>query len=299
MAVALVQPAMRLSEAIALYLAAAAPFGVAFFLRRPVRPRAARALAFSALAGLAWPLTSLLLLAREGNRAKTAAKRDGRDAPTCDERAARAVAASLAEVESLLEAAAGGADQRVRYALFAARRGVERFAGLAEASRGASADSSPTERDMELPRVAGRRGEDLLLAGRCAHRRNVLRLLLHRERARGEMLHALAELRELASTLHDSGREPARAAAPVVSAALVRSYELTLGLLSNLDDERAATGVRRLLDAERARAERLRAHAAGDTRAARAEGVGSCTTPAAAIASATSLRRQTRTSSHD
>lgn len=298
MTVALAQCVMRLSEAIALYLAAAAPFGVAFFLRRRGRTMRARAFALSTLAGLAWPFTSLLLLARKGARAKATRDERHTDAAAllCEERAMRAVAASLAEVEAALAAAAGGTDTRARYALFAARRGVERFAGLARASRGVRPDSAPTERELELPRAAGRRGEDLLLAGRCAHRRNILRLLLHRERARGEMLHALAELRELAATLQDARPAAARQQADGVSAALTRAYELTLELLSNLDDERAATGVRRLLDAERARARRRQTRADGD---ARADGGQTCMTQAAVTASATSTPRPTGISSLD
>jgi hypothetical protein len=65
------------------------------------------------------------------------------------------------------------------------------------------------------------------------------------------MLHALAEVGETARTL---ARDP-RAARPTprdLSGALLRAYDLALEVLARLEDERAADGVRRLIDAERA-----------------------------------------------
>jgi hypothetical protein len=252
--VALTGVVMRLSEAITLYLAAAAPFGVAFFLRRhqPSRVRP-RALALAALAGLAWPATTLLLLARKSTGGTEA--KSGEAEETSEERivecGVRAVASALSDVGELFGATSVEKDERLSYALFAARRAVERFAGLALVARGASATGAPAPRELELCRAAGRTGEDLRLAGRCTHRRNVLRLLLHRERSRNEMLHALAEVGETARTLAHEAHAP-RPTPHELSAALLRAYDLALEVLTGLDDERAADGVRRLIDAERA-----------------------------------------------
>ena len=251
--VALLRVVMRLSEAITLYLAAAAPFGVAFFLRRhpPARVRP-RALALAALAGLAWPATTLLLLARKSNGGGT---RSSEADETSEERTVecrvRAVASALSDLGELFGNAPGEKAARLSYALFAARRAVERFAGLALVARGVSATAAPAPRELELCRAAGRTGEDLRLAGRCTHRRNVLRLLLHRERARNEMLHALAEVSETARTIAYDPHAP-RPAPRDFSVAILRAYDLALEVLTGLDDERAVAGVRRLIDAERA-----------------------------------------------
>ena len=245
---------MRLSEAITLYLAAAAPFGVAFFLRRhtPARLRP-RAFALAALAGLAWPATPLLLLARK--YADGGVARAGRVEEDSEERTVecgvRAVASALSDVGELFGAWPGEGNERLSYALFAARRAVERFAGLALVARGASTTAAPGPSELELCRAAGRTGEDLRLAGRCTHRRNVLRLLLHRERARNEMLHALAEVDETARELAHEARA-ARPAPRALSEMMLRAYDLALEVLTGLGDERAVAGVRRLIDAERA-----------------------------------------------
>ena len=251
--VALLRFVMRLSEAITLYLAAAAPFGVAFFLRRhpPARIRP-RALALATLAGLAWPATTLLLLARKSNggRARSSEAEESTEEKTV-EGGVGAVVAALNDVRELFGASSVAKDERLSYALFAARRAVERFAGLALAARGVSATGAPAPRELELCRAAGRTGEDLRLAGRCTHRRNVLRLLLHRERARNEMLHALAEVGETARTLARDTHAP-RPDPRELSGAILRAYGLALEVLTGLEDERAVAGVRRLIDAERA-----------------------------------------------
>jgi hypothetical protein len=109
---------------------------------------------------------------------------------------------------------------------------------------------------MELCRIAGRRGDDLLLAGRCLHRRNVARLLAHRERARSSLLHALAAVREL---MDEAAARKYATAARHASVAILRFYGCAVNLLSLLEDEAAARATLRLLDAECARLRRLEA----------------------------------------
>src|SRR5437588_396514 len=70
----------------------------------------------------------------------------------------------------------------------------------------AKAAAAPTPRELELCRIAGRAGDDLLAAGRCVHRRNVTRLLAHRERSRSELVHALADVRDLARNTYPPPR---------------------------------------------------------------------------------------------
>lgn len=294
MCVALRRCVMLLSELAIIYLAAAAPFGVGHFLdRRAPQPRRTRRVATSAAAALAWPLTALLFLLRlAGTRA------DGATGPDDGlsrggqkiERAQRSAVGALRAVEDVL-AERGQLEEAGRHALFAARECVERYAGLALACAGAREEAAPSPREMELCRIAGRAGDDLLAAGRCVHRRNVTRLLAHRERARSELVHALADVRDLAHKLYPP-RPPQRAAraggaeavepeggggvrqvSEALAQALARAYEL----LSLFDDRATAASVARLLDAERARLRRL--EGAGEPRVTR-EGGGSCTTRA-------------------
>jgi hypothetical protein len=155
----------------------------------------------------------------------------------------------------------------------AARESVERYAGLALAVAHTDADAPPTERELELCRIAGRKGDDLLLAGRCFHRNNFTRLVAHRERAREELLHALAEVREA----HTEQRADARRASSDASLA-ARLSEATLQvcaraveLFSAFDDRASAARVARLLDAECARLRRLQLADAAHERAAEGE----------------------------
>src|SRR5207237_8207017 len=132
MCVALPRVAMLLSELTIIYLAAAAPFGVARFVED--RERGTGALARSAAAALAWPATALLFALRS-----VAPRTVGAEA--CDdghahdeqrvERVRRSTVNALREVEDLLLSVRGHDREDVRHALFAARESVERYAGLA------------------------------------------------------------------------------------------------------------------------------------------------------------------------
>ena len=76
------------------------------------------------------------------------------------------------------------------------RESVEKYTGLSRVRVEINSDAMPDRREMELCRVAGRKGDDLLLAGLCIRRRNVARINAHLDRARTDLVHALAELRE-------------------------------------------------------------------------------------------------------
>jgi hypothetical protein len=182
--------------------------------------------------------------------------------------------------------------------MFSARECVERYVGLALACEGARKEANPSERELELCRLAGGAGDDLLLAGRCIHRRNVTRLFAHRERARAELIHALAGVREAAGRLH-KGAQPSESldAARRASESLLRALARAVELLSLLEDEEAARRVARLLDAECARLRRVEAAEAGEASEDRRKGAQTCTTQAAHRAFATPLLRTT-TSRH-
>jgi hypothetical protein len=148
---------------------------------------------------------------------------------------------------------------------------VEKYVGLTLAVAESNPDAPPSEREMESCRIAGRRGDDLLLAGRCIHRRNSARLITHQARSRTELLHALAEIREIAgSTVLSTKAKDAHH----LSVASVRFYSHVFNLLSLLEDETAAKGVARLMDAECWRLRRLETFSQQETRATEEE---SCT----------------------
>ena len=272
---------MIVSELFIIYLAAAAPFGVARFLSEHSGGAGLGASLFKASgAALAWPFTSLPRLLRrlasirtEEADAAEAAAPDGRRV----EEVTRAAVNALRAVEEVLVDAGALAEESERHKLYVARECVERYAGLAAACSTASADARPTPREMELCRIAGRGGDDLLVAGRCFHRRNVTRLVAHRERASAELVHALSAARRAAHNLSPpppalySAEQLRAAAAERIAEALSRVVEL----LSLFDERAALVSVARMLDAECARDGSEAAERVGGT-----EGEESCTTQA-------------------
>ncbi|HEY0377696.1 MAG TPA: hypothetical protein VGC87_12295 [Pyrinomonadaceae bacterium] len=265
---------MRLSEAITIYLAAGAPFGFQHFLCRGERS-AARPRSFygAARASLLWPLVAFkLLFPRRG----TAAALDERAAQLREKlgraqgkllsslyRLAELAQSSLAQ-SSAAQSSASASSATVERVVRTVREAVEKYIGLTLAASEADPDGPPGRRELELYRVAGRKGQDLLLAGRCVRRRNAARLVKHQARSRLELLHALAEIRETVC----AGAEDLTATHHA-SVAAVRLYACALDLLSLLKDEAASAGVSRLLDAECARLRQL--EAMRDARAAKEE----------------------------
>ena len=297
MCVALSTAAMLLSELAIIYLATAAPFGVARFLEeRTEETGASRKLLKSAAAALAWPLAAPRMIFERARAAATDERAD--EMRTNVERRVelvkRSAVNSLREVEDLLVdfCGAGGLRETERHALFAARECVERYAGLSLACAEADETEAPDARELELCRIAGRAGDDLAVAGRCVHRRSVTRLLAHRERARSELIHALAGACEVTHNFHSDaggvyprarrdGGERAR-----VSEVMLRALARSIELMSLFDDRAAVVSAARLLDAECARNVRL-ARDAAVTQAGAKEGAESCTTRAAHTAFAT------------
>ena len=278
---------MRLSEIVIIYLAAAAPVGVVYFLSRAHAPRAT-ALGRAAAAALAWPLTlaAFWFERRRATPRHASGEARGREAHGPDEargeEAKRALLGALRRAEGLFEESFGAGDERTRRVLLAARGGVERYAGLALAVASTDADAAPSARELELCRIAGRKGDDLLLAGRCVHRNNFARLVAHRERARQELLHALADVRGAHPETRGAGgtsspatlSEGARPAGFLsLSEVLLQVCARAVELFSAFDDRRAALAVARLLDAECARLRRLQTstHSSAHERATEGE----------------------------
>jgi hypothetical protein len=254
---------MQMTEAITIYLAAGAPFGVSRYLRRERGAGRTRALLFVLWATLAWPMTAsrLLWMRTRGKLDRSARHGDAEARTEHGEKVELARRQLLATLHRVQELAMPGTDSE-RSERFACvfRDSLEKYIGLTLSADEMDGDAPPSEREMELCRIAGRTGQDLLLAGRCIHRKNVARLLAHREQARTALLHALAEIRELSGA--DAGDSSAREsvlAARHLSVAVLRFYGQAINLLSLLEDEEAARKVARLLDAECARLRRLEA----------------------------------------
>jgi hypothetical protein len=298
MCVALPRVVMLLSELAIIYLATAAPFGVSrFFSQNAQGVRGLRALLRSAAVSLAWPLTALRLLLKKAKAlVNDSDEVDESNAPEVERvvRVKRAAVNSLRAFEDALVVVRGLDCETERHALFAARAAVERYAGLALACAGLSTDAQPTARELELCRIAGRAGDDLLVAGRCFHRRNVTRLLAHRERASAELVHALADACEVAHAIHSTPRQFNSAEqtggdhVKEIYGPLLQTLSRAIELLSLFDDRATVVSVARLLDAECARLRRLEA------RTRTKEGGGQCTTQAVHTAFAMPPRPTTR-----
>ncbi|HYO99943.1 MAG TPA: hypothetical protein VER76_07115 [Pyrinomonadaceae bacterium] len=247
---------MRLSELIIIYLAAAAPFGVADFINRPAGVARTRALFNATRAALVWPLTLLsspLVRKKFGRRELKAAERvasSSREIIIDDAR--RALLSALYRTEDLAHEVYGATCVATRDAVRTSISAVERHAGLALAVENIYEETSPAPGETELCRLAGRVGDDLHIAARCHRRRHVARLKAHQAESRLELLHALAELREVFERTHPTATDAAHATR-ALRAALLEAYARAIDLLSLLEDASAATSVARLLDAACAR----------------------------------------------
>ncbi len=271
--VALTPATMKLSEAITIYLAAGASFGVYNFLREQNPASRFHTFVRAARAAILWPLAAAKIL-RPRQRPN-----EGRAAGTINDQASaqfverigqakRKLLASLYRLFELLNLSSGGEREKMESASRTVRETVEKYVELTMVAAVANADAPPTGRELELFRIAGRKGDDLLLAGRCIHRRNAARLVAHQARARTELLHALAEIREVVNGVTASTNV---VAARHLSVETLRFYACAFDLLSLLEDESAAIIIARLLDAECARLRRLEALSRKESQTGREE----------------------------
>jgi hypothetical protein len=270
---------MQLSETVTIYLAIGAPFGVSYFLRaQGLKARGrARSLLRATCAGLLWPFVGVAaFLARQSTAEHSPPAEESNSVVSVElrrkiETAERQLMAALERVRELRQTPAGGGEA-IESCVREVREEIEKYVGLTLILAEADPEGPPASHEMELCRVAGRVGDDLLLAGRCIHRRNVARLIAHHAASRNELLHALARVRELLAFAPYDRRSPDLAAARHLSVALLKFYAHAINLLSLLEDEAAATSTARLLDAECARLRRLEAVTAEAEEAAGADG---------------------------
>jgi hypothetical protein len=249
---------MRLSETITIYLAAGAPFAVCNFLREQTRDSRFHIFLKATGAMILWPVAAvkMLLSLQRADKGEQTLEADGARAQFIEKvnQAQRDVMAALHSVLRLAQVSSDAQNAKVERASCAVRETVEKYVGLTLAAAENDPEAEPSKREMESCRIAGRTGEDLLLAGRCIHRRNSARLITHQARSRTELLHSLAEIGEITGNTVS----PARAKNALhLSVATVRFYSHVFNLLSLLEDETAARGVVRLMDAECWRLRRL------------------------------------------
>ena len=264
---------MRLNEAITIYLAAGASFGVYNLLRQRTSGSRFHALLRATRAAIFWPLAAAtVLFSRQRQRTRRPTAEAERSRAEFNEKIARAERrqfAALQRVRQLTQAPSDAERARAERVFRTVHEMVEKYVGLTLAAAESDPNAPPSEREMELCRIAGRRGDDLVLAGRCVHRRNAVRLVAHQARSRTELLDALAEIRELVAS---EAASPLRSrVARHLSVATVRFYSCVFALLSLLEDETAARAVARLIDAECARLRRLEAQTTRESLAANEE----------------------------
>jgi hypothetical protein len=260
---------MRLSETITIYLAVGAPFGVNYFLREHggENQSRARSLLKATGAGLFWPfIAAAAFLSRRPGAAPVSSTAEG--ASALDERTRQIIATAQRQLFAAFDRVRESAQKTVsrneelEQTMRSVREAIEKYVGLTLALAEIRLDDSPASSEMELCRIAGREGDDLLLAGHCIHRRNVARLITHQARSRVELLHALAAVREIGGAppiraLSDA--TAARQLSTALSTAVLKFYGQAINLLTLLEDESAATSAARLLDAECARLRGLEA----------------------------------------
>lgn len=247
---------MRLSEIITIYLAVGAPFGVASYLRKDARVgRFQRAFAEAVAAALLWPLPAAAILFKRLRHI------DGR-------RATEELYARIAEAERalllsvnrilLMTPQQGSLTEEKRaQTLYALRESVGQYVCLAVADTDERAE--PARHEMELARLCGLRGEELRVAGRCAHRRNLSRVHARFEHERSRLL---SKLPELSAEADDSSSayldERARAERRPLSEARLEFYRRAVALFSLLNDVQAAGCAARSLERECYRLRSLR-----------------------------------------
>jgi hypothetical protein len=269
---------MSLSDITIIYLAVGAPFGVHYFFNAQHSTSRWQTILKATAAMLLWPFEAIAKLSAHSPTTRrnlaSAALSDDSLLSQKIELAQRELFDALSQFQDCAHKTFSEEPERLERAMWLIRESVEKYLGLTKAVAALDFDALPDARETEFCRVAGRTGDDLLLAGRCIHRRNAARLIEHETRARSELLHLLAELRDINhQTRFREAKDESRfrgvnnerrlrvcdkeGVTSGASAALLKTYAHAINLFSLLDDRRAAMSVARLLDAECARLRRL------------------------------------------
>lgn len=242
---------MRLTEALTIYLAIGASFGVArlFNARSAFR---ARVLLKAIGSALAWPVAALRLgrdLARDSDKATV---RTETALDVAQRRARRAFEEALCQVEETASVSENSVarndfERSVRELLSA----IDQHFHLRSALQAMSIDAAPLPLASELCRLSGRTGNDLQIAAACLHRQNKARLDTHCAKSSDELIVALERLRTMADE-----HAPSAPAQLAHRQNMLTLYCLTIELVSQLDDAATAVRIGRLVDDECAKLRR-------------------------------------------
>ena len=185
---------MRLIDFIVIYLAAGAPFAA----RRLVGfsgPRNALPVMKSVAYGITWPLSLLNYLSGRSGAGQIASTTCNTVSPLCGVDAAllrlkddlNLLSCTISRETDSESSAFEGVINGVRLA-------VEKYAALTLAVGEMAHDDAPSPHQIELARIAGRTGDDLLIAGICVHRQSLFKLAAQQTKSRNELLDELNRL---------------------------------------------------------------------------------------------------------
>lgn len=241
--------AMRLSEAITIYLAAGAPVTVNRYLAKRKGEGSALSLLRATSLGLVWPLAVLRILLIGYGRTLFEAKED-HISQECEARiqnAKRNVLASLHGMREFADSIGNTPHEDLERAVCVLHESIETYVGLAPSIEESSEVPAPNESTMELFRVAGYTGNDIAVAATCANRRNAARIMRHHNRARVQMVHAVADICDAVESICTSMSIKGTVVRQLCLASTEIS-KLTINLLVLIGDEATATRIAELLN---------------------------------------------------
>ena len=182
---------MRLVDFIVIYLAAGAPFA-ARQLMGTSGPRTVLPVLKSVAHGITWPLSLLNYLSGRSSTARNTVS------PVCGVDVA--LLQFVNDLDLLSFSVFSNTDPQssaFEDVIKRVRLAAEKYAALTLAMGEMAHDDSPAPHQSELARIAGLTGDDLLIAGICAHRQSFLKLAAQRTKSRNELFDDLNKLLEL------------------------------------------------------------------------------------------------------
>ncbi len=137
-------------------------------------------------------------------------------------------------------------NESIERLVFVIRENLEKYSGLAVVSEQIDENDEPSKHEKEVFHVSGCETNEIKIAASCMHRRNVKQIILHRNRARNNLLHALAEIEETVNESKALLMNPSLARQ--INESLTRLYKNTIEVLFQIEDENAAEIIDRLLN---------------------------------------------------
>ena len=249
--VAICRIEMRWSETFAIYLATGAPFGVSCYVRNCEGDRSVTRFLKASFAGLVWPLALLriLLIRYELRKSTENNERLAQESESKVDEAKRSLLSALNRLNELAATNKLNDHQELERASCVLRGGVEAYVGLMPTAGGSAASMSPNGYSRELFRIAGYEERDLEIAATCINRRNGSRVVEHHNRARIQMVHAIADLCE---SIHprNSFVAPNGNANGVLHVAARKVYDNAIDLFEAMGDHETAKKIHEVVSRE-------------------------------------------------